>query len=194
MIKIAFAIIAAAGIGIIPARALAGTSTHQTYQVTIITTKGRVPAKKPLGKAHIRHIDAKITTRLSPIPKNASSELIGQGLKPGSFTAFMSNEVAKPYVSSCKEGRDDKTHLIMRLYHTGYTILLVSYKDELKVIYDLSNAKSLRPHDIGPCTVESPNINVIHGVKTFRIRQGKTRQVLIHDPKGPDKALLIRRL
>ena len=106
----------------------------------------------------------------------------------------MSNEVAKPYVSSCKEGTDYKTHLVMSIYHTGYTILLVSYKDKLKVTYDLSDAKNLHAHDVGPCTVESPNVNVIHGEETFHIQQGKTRQVLIHNPKGQDKALLIRRL
>lgn len=192
MIKVAFAIMAAACMGTIPAKAAAGTGAHQTYQITIITTKGKVPAKKPLSKAHIRQIDAKITTKLAPVPKNAISRLIGQALKPGSFTALMSNEVAKPYVSSCKEGPDYQIHQVMSIYHTGYTILLVSFKGELKVIYNLSDARSLHPHDAGPCTVESPNINVIQGVKTFHIQEGKTWQVLIHNPKGQDKALLIR--
>ena len=192
MIRISFAIIAAACMGAMPARAIASTSAHQTYQITIVTTKGKVPAKKPLDKAHIRHVDARITTKLAPIPRNAISGFIGQGLEPGSYTALMSNEVAKPYVSSCKEGTDYKTHLVMSIYHTGYTILLVSFKGELKVIYNLSDARSLHPHDAGPCTVESPNINVIQGVKTFHIQEGKTWQVLIHNPKGQDKALLIR--
>lgn len=194
MIKTAFAIIAAACIGAIPAKAIAGANPHQTYQVTIVTTKGKVPAKKPLAKAHIRHIDARVTAKLAPIPKNAIAGFMGQALKPGSYTALMSNEVAKPYVSSCQEGTDYKTHLVMSMYHTGYTILLVSYKNDLKVIYDLSDARNLHPHDAGPCTVESPNIDVIHGVETFHVQAGKTRQVLIHNPKGQDKALLIRRL
>jgi hypothetical protein len=190
MIKISFAIIAAVCMGTIPAKAVAGT--HQTYQITIITTKGKVSAKKPLSKAHIRQIDAKITTKLAPVPENAISRLIGQALKPGSFTALMSNEVAKPYVSSCKEGSDYQVHQVMSIYHTGYTILLVSFKGELKVIYNLSDARNLHPHDAGPCTVESPNINVVQGVKTFHIQEGKTWQVLIHNPKGQDKAILIR--
>lgn len=194
MIKISFAIIAAACIGLIPAKAIAGTGSHQTYQITIITTKGKVPARKPLSKAHIGRIDAKVTTKLAPIPKNAVTGLIGQDLKPGSFTALMSNEVAKPYVSSCREGTDYQIHRVMSIYHTGYTILLVSYQGELKVVYNLSDARNLHPHDAGPCTVESPNINVIQGVETFHLQQGKTWQVLIHNPKGQDKALLIRKL
>lgn len=194
MIRIAFAIIIAACMGMMPAMAIAGTSTHQTYQITIITTKGKVPANEPLSQAHIRHIDAKITTELALVPKNAITGFIGQELKPGSFTALMSNEVAKPYVSACKEGPDYKNHVVMSIYHTGYTILLIAYAGSLKVIYNLSDARNLHPHDAGPCTVESPNINVVQGVETFRIQEGKTWQVLIHNPKGQDKALLIRNI
>ena len=52
----------------------------------------------------------------------------------------------------------------MSIYHTGYTILLISYAGSLKVIYNLSDARNLHPHNAGPCTVESPNINVVQGV------------------------------